>query len=671
MSFHPSVRAALEGLQERWAGVPLAAFGQTVFWDEPTKGVLLPMLEAYYPDAELMVGPHDADYFGKGPVLPDSPGFAILERNDGPTRDMWASVGEVSALFGAEIVPTRALLSAAGVNLQRLESSRYARLVRRRTTAAGWRAIVETTRNGVVFRDVKTAEVLPLLLELLSWALEETLARIDCPRSPQHRARADALLRLVRETAAAPGHERLAELYRDLWPAMYRQVAGVEDGRLRLTTTCEVFRFNRSTCHLPRFRLLDLFLNPKTAPACKEAYSLSLVGSGIYDLDRFGSEAIPFDLVVPGRGRGTITPAHGHLLIHTHPHIVIDVPRRIESAMELAEVVEGALGPEVALVGKAVALAYMITSEYVFVLNQGGSPYVSRTREMARRLSEKGICCPLNPVLRLHYPTWDALRASDVRLRLDPDMAAAFGARSLSARQFAASWRDVVRRERRLLHRLGRIRRPVELMELLSRHGHAEWIQRAQQAREANETLLRIQSAVTASKTVAYNLRQETKALRAEVDALQRKRGELSRRIKSYSARLCRASMTEMSSCPSGVNTGCEEDAVREREAVDSRLKALRCRIRKLEMERRAETMSYRTLETGEEARHARCTMRRLGMRAEAARLLLASRAVRVGEGLSYTHCRPTAWWFEVVDPERGWLEAFVDGTQLSIEEML
>ena len=116
MSLHRSVREALTALRERWPGVPLAAFGQTVFWDEPMKCVLVPMLEAHYPGASMLLGTHDADYFGRCPGMVSAEKYVICEKNDGPTRDLWASVGEVSALFGAEIVPTRARLAAAGVN---------------------------------------------------------------------------------------------------------------------------------------------------------------------------------------------------------------------------------------------------------------------------------------------------------------------------------------------------------------------------------------------------------------------------------------------------------------------------------------------------------------------------------------------------------------------------
>jgi len=647
MAFHRSVREVLSRLKSEHPGVSLAAFGQTVFWDEPTKCVLVPMLEAYYPATE---------------------GYAILEKNDGPTRDMWASVGEMSALFGAEVVPTRARLAAAGVNLQRLEGSRYQRLLKSRTTAVGWRALVETGSGGKVFRDVGTREVADRLLELLEWALGETLGLLGCPRSPAHRRQADALLEAVRRRADAPENRHLADLYADLWPFFYETLLRRPmPPNVNVTRTSALFRFNRETCRRPRFRLVDHFLNPKTAPLCREAYSASLHGSGIYELDRFGSEAIPFDLVVPGTGRGTITIGRDHVLVHADPHLVVDLDRPVTCAADLAAAVEDALGPDVALVGKAVALAYMITSEFVFALNEGASPYVARTRDMVRHLRAAGIADRLNPVLRLRYPTWRSLRATDVRLRLNEDLAAAFGQRSIAAGDFAAQWRTVVRRQKRLLKALGRARSPQDLMELLSRHDHPEWLERRDAYLEANRRLLEIQAKVNAEKAEANLLRERLRHLKAEADRLQKERGRTSRAVKALQQDRAQPGGSREEARAAARALRCREQ---ELAVADRRLGEARRAIGETEARRQRLVAAYRALETGPDAREVRKLLKKLETRAEAVRLVLASRAIRVGENLSHANRRPTAWWFPVVDPSGAWFQTVLEGTALALEEM-
>ena len=76
-------------------------------------------------------------------------------------------------------------------------------------------------------------------------------------------------------------------------------------------------------------------------------------------------------------------------------------------------------------------------------------------------------------------------------------------------------------------------------------------------------------------------------------------------------------------------------------------------------------------LETDAEARAARRLLKKTETEAEAARLLLVSRAIRVSENLLYTNARPTAWWFPVVDPSGRWFQALRDSAELALEPMV
>ena len=673
MPFHPSVAKALSELKQRRPNVKLAAFGQTVFWDEPMKSVLVPMLEAYHPGAEMIVGPHDADYFGRCPGLNRAVRFVTCEHNDGPTREMWAAVAEASALFGSEDVPTHAQLTAAGVDFERLSranGARHEQLIQACTTAWGWRAVVDAHDGRSVFRDIATKDAATAIEGLLEWALNETLARIDSP-SLEHRQAADDVLAALRRRARDPANRSLTRLYQSMWPHFYERLLGRWPERVQVASTCSLFRFNRQTCTLPRFRLVDHFLDPETGPICREAYSASLEGTGIYELERFGSGALPFDLVVPGRGRGTISLTDAHLIVDTEPHTVVDLPRTVRSVEDLAAAVEEALGPDVALVGKAVATAFMLTSEFVFVLNEGGSAYVPRTREMAQRLAEAGISGCLNPVLRMRYPTWDTLADLDLSFRLPEHLAAAFEDETIAAKDLAKRWRSVVKQQEKLLKALARARSPQDLMRLLTHEDHPKWLDKLDAYVQAHRELLDMQRTIEDSKHRADHVREEIKSLKAEVDKLQKLRGKISRIVKPLRSRL---EELERAGAPEGERRAIREElqcyAKGELPDTDVRLAELRERVARLEAERKDTTARYRALETGRVARDARKRLAAFEAAAEATRLRLATHAIRTTRSLPHIDNRPTAWWLPVVDPSGAWYRAILENTELVVEDM-
>lgn len=675
--FHPSVAPALAEVRARWPQARLAAFGQTVFWDEPVKSVLMPMLDAHHPDARVLVGAHDADYFGKCPGLSAGEPFVVCGHSDDPaTRDLWAAVGEMSALFGAEKVPTRRALAELGVHVDKLlasgDEAERAELLRHGTTAWGWRGVVQPGHSGAVFRDVATADALPAFRELLQWALQETLGQIEDADARGSQAAARWLLDAFDEQAAQPGNAALTDLFQSLWPVFYERLLGHVPKRVRVTGTCELFRFNRRTCRRARFRVLRHFLDPKTAALCRDAYSEAVEGSGMYELERFGANSMPFDLVVPGKGRGTLSLSDEHLVVDTDPHIVIDLPAPVRTADALAAAIEDALGPDVALVGKAVALAFMMTSEFVFVLNEQGSVYVPRTRAMARRMSAGGVEVDLCPVLRIRCHTWDSLSATHVRLRLPEHLAAAFGAEVVSGKHFARRWRAVVRQQERLLDRLARAQSPQDLMELLGHEAHPRWLERLQAYVEAHAKLLQLQRTIDEAKHQADALRDRVKELKTLRGKLQRLRGKMSRMVKPLQSAL---DSLETDKAPKENIDAAREELVCYRDGelpdLDKRLGAIETEIRQCDARRKQTIAKYRQIETGPEAQQARALVAEVEGDAEAQRLVMAAQAFRVVESLPYTNDRPTAWWLPVVDPEGHWYRAILESAELSVEAMV
>ena len=356
----------------------------------------------------------------------------------------------------------------------------------------------------------------------------------------------------------------------------------------------------------------------------------------------------------------------------TDPHIVIDLPAPVRTADALAAAIEDALGPDVALVGKAVALAFMMTSEFVFVLNEQGSVYVPRTRAMARRMSAGGVEVDLCPVLRIRCHTWDSLSATHVRLRLPEHLAAAFGAEVVSGKHFARRWRAVVRQQERLLDRLARAQSPQDLMELLGHEAHPRWLERLQAYVEAHAKLLQLQRTIDEAKHQADALRDRVKELKTLRGKLQRLRGKMSRMVKPLQSAL---DSLETDKAPKENIDAAREELVCYRDGelpdLDKRLGAIETEIRQCDARRKQTIAKYRQIETGPEAQQARALVAEVEGDAEAQRWVMAAQAFRVVESLPYTNDRPTAWWLPVVDPEGHWYRAILESAELSVEAMV
>jgi hypothetical protein len=63
--FHSSTVDAINALRTRYPEAPFLTLGQTVLWDEPLKAAFCRLLEALAPEALIVAGVHDTDYFAK------------------------------------------------------------------------------------------------------------------------------------------------------------------------------------------------------------------------------------------------------------------------------------------------------------------------------------------------------------------------------------------------------------------------------------------------------------------------------------------------------------------------------------------------------------------------------------------------------------------------------
>lgn len=622
-SADPSVLAVLDTVRARHPDAPFLALGQTVLWDEPTKAVWRRLLDQHLPGARLVAGVHDTDYFAKTAAhLGGDQKYVSLAHDDGRTRDLWSAAGELSSLFGSESVPTRHMFLKRGIPFDWLAKSYPGgkdAMLRDKTTAWGWRGIVSTDSHNVIAHDVPILEIKDALLEQLDWGFAESRACLADDGSREAVTQVAAAIRgwVTEFLAACTTNCRLSDLYQTLLPRFYALLLGDAPAHLEITASTQIFRFNAATCHLPRFQLLSAFLDPATRALACRAYDAAVGGSGIYTLDGFGEGAIPFDVVIPGRGRGTLRLAGTGLVIET------------------------------------------------------ASGYTTLTQKFNSKLTQAGISLPLLPIVRLSYPTWDALGAVPpaTEFRLPPHLAAAFGRETVSAPDFAAQWRGVMEAQRRVLQESAGLHRARDLMTYLEGKDDHCWCDRIGEYEQALGTLKAI---AAKSGTLGERVTEHWDQLRMwqnERQGLEHRKGEDWR----ASVQPLREKLRQAGARGEDTHT-IEHDIARQvatrARAFDEPLDVCRERIRATKTLLAEFQRQRRLLERNAEAQQARAILADIVAGAQLARLDLVRNAHLTIEGLEHTNLRPTAWWLPLVNPSGEWFAALVAGTQARLESL-
>jgi len=677
-TFHPSVETTIKAITAAFPDTPFLALGQTALWDESTKASLRRALDTFAPDARMVAAAHDTDYFAKLPGHAASPGeakYALVTHDDAKTRGLWSAAGEMSRLFGSEDVPTRAEMERrAGVSLHRALSvtDDSDALFSELTTAWGWTGIIHTEAGRrVVVRDVPLADILPTLLEQIGWA---TRGSADCLEGERARASALSVGITIRGWVEAFARTNptasLSDLYRDLFPRFYELLLGSPPANLSTSSTTRLLRFNRETATLPRFAFVDLFLNPVTRRIAIDAYNLAVGGTDAYTLDRFGVGALPFDLVVPGVGRGTLSiQGDGTVRIETNPKPIVLCDRGCDfgSVERLAEIIERELGPDVVLVGKAVTLLPMLAAEYVFVFHEGASAYTDRIHRMLSTLRARNIALPpLRPILRIRYDTWNALSdhpncsageappvPGEITFRLPEFLAQAFRRPVVAADEFAACWRHAISDEEKRLEELAGLHSPRELLTYLVRTDATVWAEKAREHSAARLRLLTIWDRAQAIQGRIYTLYDQVRRLKTEAITLERRKGDDFRaRVQPLRDRLVAAD-----TATAAVPLQAQIDALQaaRAEQFDSEIASRRSQVRYALATVRELKAQRLALERSDDALQARATLARIEAEAEVAKGRIARNALQTIHGLPHTAHRPSAWWFPLVDATGGW----------------
>jgi hypothetical protein len=649
-----SPRDLLTDLRARYPESPFLALGQTVFWDEPVKAVLRRMLDTFGLGGEMVLGVHDTDYFAKTRVASRTKGrFVLMPHNDGTTRDLWSAAGEISTLFGSETFPKRQDYVRYGVPFDRV--AKYSPLGREAfydavTEAWGWRGLVYTGSRDLIVHDLPLKEVGDGVLEMLAWGFDNALSQV-APGCCQGEARTitDSILNCCREFRAANPDKNLTHLYQYILPHLYRLLLGHEPTGITVDCSAHLLRLTPETAGLSRFRFVDIFLNPATRAIAERAYNQALAGSEIYTLDKFGAGALPFDIVLPERGRGTLRVTPRVLFIETRQPVAIGLKKPIESIHELAEILTRKLGDHVTLVGKAVSLISMMAQEFIFVFNEEGSMYVHRTRQMNQALMRQGVELNMRPILRMRYHTWDALAVGRSTLRPAEHIASTFGQQTITTPEFASCWQQVCEEQRELCDTLKSLRKPLELLAFLrDREPVAPWEERLSAYSEAKDTLLRLHEQALVVQEEINTRYRRLKELKTEGLTLQQMQGAHFRSVTAWTPEA------------EAQRAGYE----RNRELLEHEKRALRVEIRRYKAQRQQ-------IERGPEAMMARETIRAIENESELARLNLIRNALLTIEGLTHTNHRPSAWWLPMVDTTGAWFRRIADTTELYTEPLM
>ena len=645
-----SLEATLSELDRIAPDAPLLALGQTVLWDEPMKGGVALLLRDLGSKRKFVAGVHDTDFFAKLPSAKKSKGrFAAVPHNDTTTRGLWSAAGEFSALFGSETVITKQDYLKAGLRLAAVLRNRP-NVLDEASEAWRWRGIVTLDEEPILASEVPLDQIFSVLQSTLDWAIEETIGSLG--ESEQARAReiADRLHSLVCDGAEQEGSENLTGFYRNLLTKMYAFVAG-EEVPLQATMTSELLRFNSKTAGLARFELAGLFLKPDTKLVARTAYDEAIRGSEIYDLSRFGTGAIPFDLVIPGKGRGTLRIGNRGAVIMTRQPQFLSFKKPIVSVEELAAAVEAKFGPDCVLIGKAVTLIGMLAREFVFVFHEGASSYVKYTRRFHDLLAGGGCKDRYNPILRLKYGAWSALQSCCGWLKLPDPLREAFGTEEPDGPSFASRWREVAKNEQQKLAQIAQLRGPLDLIRYLAKETGESWESLAAEYQDLHKKLEGLAESVrelAKERRACYGqLRQQKQA---RVDA-EKAKGEH-----------FRAKIFEKEPGPKDLKKreelGQEVDhavrAVEETKGVIA------------ELLRRQET---RVSDPKVQEWHSR--RRSIELEAELKRMRLVRQAIIASKGLERAGFRPSGWWFPMVCPSGNWFKNTVRTADAYLEPLV
>jgi hypothetical protein len=516
------------------------------------------------------------------------------------------------------------------------------------TEAFGWRGIASLNKGHRVIAEKPLAALFPELFDAFSWAVEESLELISGNHHQQSLRMAETLKAMVCD-AAEDRDTTLSRYYQRLLPQMYDAAAGEPLG-VESTATTSLLSFSPDTASLPRFRLLGLFLNPLTRQACEEAYNQAVAGTEMYVLSRFGAGALPFDVVIPGKGRGTLRLGTRGGVIMTPLPLGFSFRKAPETPGELAAILEKRFGPGVVVIGKAVTLLGMLAAEHIFVFHEGASSYIPRSRRMHELIRGSGIDLPLHPMLRVRHRPWEALEECCAWLKLPEPLRRPFGTDELSAPSFAVRWKEVAQAQEGVLAELSQLRRPLALVQHLQEAIGGHWRCLAAEYESLHQRFSDLEKSLDVLRRRKKEVLARIKDLKARVDANEKARG-----------RHWKERVFEME--PSAEDLARREQYIADTHRLHEEVHIAWDQWRGLQAEQDE-------LVGSPEVKRAQLRRADIALEAELMRTRLVRGAVVAGEGLQRAGFRPSAWWFPLVCPDGAWFRANARRASFRVERL-
>ena len=642
----PSLATVVEELKK--FNSPLFSFGQTVWWDEPMKVVLLLHMHQHGLHLPFVFSIHDVDYFSKlRRVFLGDEEFLIVSRNDGTTANLWASGCETAILFGSEATPTISDYNRCGIPLAELAknySENASDFIDKWTEAWGWKAVVHNSIRGPVTAFVRVGDVIKSMKGLLEWAVKNTITMIE-RFANTHLETANAFLMLVDRCAEKVGlNACLSNFYEEIYKSIVKMLLGFVPSQLITTNSFRFFNFNSRTCMRERFKAVDIFISPHTRQLATEAYDEVAPAIGAWRLNEFGHGALPFELLSEDFGRGTICVDGNWLIIRTPT-------RRIEaksneplvSRKALAMLIEESFGSKCALIGKALITPLMLCSEGVMVLSETGSAYMDSTKRLVAKLADAGIRVSLRPILRVCYSTFDAIRNSNLKLTLPKHIAKFVGEEILNASDFANAWHGSVKEARRVVERMctsASLDSTFDLLRLYDEQPEYEQVDSLKS--EFEDTSLQL-----------HELGAELNELIQRCKALKNEERKLIQKL--ISAERYASELKQMMARMNEHHLADKWEALKEeRMNTLSKLRQLHDMLNSLRSERRRLFQRLLQRAYSEGAEKLRQARKEQTIRLQFRRLSVAREAL-LAAVVTYSHFRPCAWWLPILDPTGEW----------------
>ncbi len=640
-------------LKNRYPNSHFLALGQTVFWDEPMKAVFLQLIQED-PQTKMFLGVHDTDYFAKSPVVVTGTNrFVMMPHNDGATQSLWSAAGEVSTLFGSETFPSRHDFAEHGVPLKRLAKlwqDGPQDFINQFTEAWGWRGLVYSGSSNIIVSELRLQDVAEGMIQALDWAFKGAVSFIapGCCHDEASRISQTILSWCTEYTGWYPNNT-LSDLFQYVLPKIYAVLLGYAPANVEVTATSKLLLLTPETASLPRFKFVNHFLNPATCELAVAAYNRAVSDGEMYTLERFGAGALPFDCVVPGRGRGTLRITERVLFIETPKPVAIPITTPLVNVSDLASLLSTQFPEGVTLVGKAVSLVSMLAQEFFFLFSEEGSMYVHRTRMMNDILTANGIKLDMRPIIRLRYQTWDSLEVASSSIQLPEHLASVFSQKVIPSSEFSTRWKEIIQNQKSLCDDVKAIRKPRELLHYFgNKYPQDEW---SELLAEYNTLLNRITQIQTEAGEVKKSMQvtyDELKQLNSLCEQTEKAMGEHFRSISDWN------SQEEFTRNQYQLQL---DEISQQRRVLKSRLKS--CNFKRAELENGSTIASIRARKASIE------------VHAEMFRLQLIRNGLLSIHGLPHTDHRPSAWWLPMVDPKGKWFQKIAETVQIYTEPLI